>query len=681
MSAQHVAPAKSARTDGHWVPQHCAAEEYRAFLAARPVHPETLAERIRARAAFEREWPDLGVWLSAPLSVRVGRLAGQAQGEARSNISYACRPYICFLALTGRLRLDYEWLLAVHIHSITITAARLRLDLGFAALAGTAIALGFDGRSALQTVTWVGARYSARHGGEPATEAAGHDADELEAAIDRLVAHPDFALLPGMDAEAATVRRRTWGSYLFLFRNVLFHRGAAAAPPRKLRTRPPPHVPAQHGMVETGERWLRLREATMTPLHIYKMRLALRRFLEHLAVTAPEVASWVSVTREHALGFVRGMVLPEASPDGAASAPLSRGTVLDRATTLRCFVREIRLLGWPEAPAYDVLGRHDMPRVPTRIPRFIPEAELERLMVAVRKLTCPFARAALLTARWSGARRSEIRRLHLDCLDTYPDGTPRLRIPAGKTLEERLVPLHEEAAEALRAVLAIRATGPDRPLRDERTGDHRRHLFVHQGRLLGVQPLFETSLQHACEAAGLVDAQGRPTVSAHRFRHTVGTQLAERGARMHTIMSVLGHRSPRMSMIYSRISDPEILRDYRAVLKPGAVIAGAGAEAIRSGALGQAAVDWLKTNFFKTELELGHCLRLPAEGPCECEIYLGCSRFVTTPAYAPRLRERHKLELTLAEDSRERGWPREVERHRCTAARIEKLLSDLGLQP
>src|SRR3954463_1627658 len=43
------------------------------------------------------------------------------------------------------------------------------------------------------------------------------------------------------------------------------------------------------------------------------------------------------------------------------------------------------------------------------------------------------------------------------------------------------------------------------------------------------------------------------------------------------------------------------------------------------------------------------------------------SRFVTTPAYAPRLRERHKLELALTTDAQSRGWPYEVERHRCTA--------------
>jgi hypothetical protein len=133
-----------------------------------------------------------------------------------------------------------------------------------------------------------------------------------------------------------------------------------------------------------------------------------------------------------------------------------------------------------------------------------------------------------------------------------------------------------------------------------------------------------------------------------------------------------------MSMIYARISDAEVLRDYRSVLEPGAVIAGAGAAAIRAGVLSAEAVDWLRSNFLKTELELGHCLRLPSEGPCECDLYLSCARFVTTPAYAPRLRERHRLELSLADDARNRAWPREVERHCGIARRIEQLLSDLG---
>ncbi|WP_223772483.1 hypothetical protein [Streptomyces sp. 135] len=51
---------------------------------------------------------------------------------------------------------------------------------------------------------------------------------------------------------------------------------------------------------------------------------------------------------------------------------------------------------------------------------------------------------------------------------------------------------------------------------------------------------------------------------------------------------------------------------------------------------------------------------------------------MTTPEYAPRLRARREVEEALAHDAAERGWDREVERHRCTSERIERLLADLS---
>ena len=76
--------------------------------------------------------------------------------------------------------------------------------------------------------------------------------------------------------------------------------------------------------------------------------------------------------------------------------------------------------------------------------------------------------------------------------------------------------------------------------------------------------------------------------------------------------------------------------------------------------------------------ELGHCLRLPQEGPCECDLYPTCTKFVTTPTYAPRLRARRRVEQALATDAAARGWGREVERHHCTTDHFEHLLADLG---
>lgn len=96
----------------------------------------------------------------------------------------------------------------------------------------------------------------------------------------------------------------------------------------------------------------------------------------------------------------------------------------------------------------------------------------------------------------------------------------------------------------------------------------------------------------------------------------------------------------------------------------------------RRTGLSTEAVDWLKTNFLKTELELGRCLRLPQEGPCECDLYLTCSKFVTTPAYAGRLRARVTVEEELICYAEERGRVREVERRQRIRARIIDLLTE-----
>lgn len=195
--------------------------------------------------------------------------------------------------------------------------------------------------------------------------------------------------------------------------------------------------------------------------------------------------------------------------------------------------------------------------------------------------------------------------------------------------------------------------------------------------MLAAASSFDQPIVAACTRAGLVDQRGAATVSAHRFRHTVGTQLAEGGARMQTIMAILGHRSANMSLIYARISDPEVRKQYEAALAAGARIAGPAADALLHDRLDEQAVHWVKSNFLKTELKLGHCLRLPAEGPCECELMLTYPKFLTTSEYVPRLRARLTREDQLIADATARGWAREVERHEASKRRLRQLLEDL----
>lgn len=655
--------------------RHCDEERYAAFLDRVPIQPIFRRQRLGYRRRFVHLWPDLRDWLAAPLDERIGRLLGEDRATLNHRVSYQARSYLLYLALTDHARLDYDWLLAIgHLHVLDV-ARPLGIDLGIDELSAQGSRLGLHPRSAKLAMQWAIGRIALHAGIRDPADLRVEHIDDLLAAIRRFGERDDVGNFYGSAERYRVSPSKAWITHVGQLRLVLYHRGQAADPPRKVMPAYAARPPLQPAMQAVVDRWLAIRRPTLRPSTVYHLGLALRRFLEHLAVIAPEVASFAAVTRDHVVGFMEAMA---TEPLASTGRPLSIQTRRDRISGLGQFFRDTAVWGWGGVPGRPLIEQRDLPRPPASVPRFIPEDELAKLMSEIRALGCPFQRAALLTTRWCGARRGEIRRLAIDCLDRYPDGTARLRIPAGKTGRERMVPLHEEAAGALRTVIALRAGGVERALVDERTGAPVRFLFVMYGKLLSDFYLFETALQKACTAAGLMDAAGRGTVSAHRFRHTVGTQLAERGAKLHTIMSVLGHQSPAMSMVYARISDPEVLRDYRAVLGPGAVIAGPGAEAVRVGALSPSAIDWLKTNFFKTELELGHCLRLPAEGPCECDLYLSCAKFVTTPAYAPRLRERHGVERMLAEDARGRGWPREVERHCAIATRIERLLADMG---
>ncbi len=104
-------------------------------------------------------------------------------------------------------------------------------------------------------------------------------------------------------------------------------------------------------------------------------------------------------------------------------------------------------------------------------------------------------------------------------------------------------------------------------------------------------------------------------------------------------------------------SDPVLKEQYEKVIAAGGRIAGPAAEELQTSRIGEDSLNRLKTNFFETELELGHCLRAPTEGPCACDPYLRCSKFLTTSEYAPRLRPRLAREQQLTQDGVEGAGP------------------------
>lgn len=664
-----------------FVPRHASEEEYREFLSGYSKgNRKTVRGHLQKRRHFADAYPDLEDWFAAPLAERIGLVPDGEDGWTRIRRGpgagkpyYLMRPYLYFLVLRGYLKLDLGWLIAARHLNVWRYLKHNGVYARIEKLVEEALDLGYAWNAAHSSLWWTLSRLYL-HTGDASLQSIGRgEIERFEEALRSFSGCPEKEPFYGSQEEYRAAEKEHLGQ-LYLLGVVLYHRGQTSVLPRSTRSKPAARPALGKPRMETAaERYVAARSVDVRPKTAREIERGLRSFIRWASETCPEVGSFAEVDREMVLKYMEMLAQTPSAMTGRPLSPTSRSRMLG---SLSAFFRDTAEWGWTDVPGRPLLSPGDYPEGVRRVPRYIPEAELSRLMEAIRSLECPYQRAALLVARWSGARRDEIRRLEYDCLGSYPDGTPRLRIPAGKTGRERVVPLSEEAAEAIRELQAV--SKPGRGMPDPVTGEVTRYLFTNYGRPFSRHYLFEAPLERICTGLGLLTPDGKREITAHRFRHTLGTQLAERGANLHTIMSILGHESPQMSMVYARISDATVKRDYEAVLGPGAVLAGPSAEALRSGELSEDTVEWLKTNFFKTELELGHCLRLPQEGPCECDLYLTCAKFVTTKEYAPRLRARREREFELIEDAACNGWDREVERHRCTVRRIGQLLEDLG---
>ncbi len=685
---------------------HASPEEYFGWLDAvfgddPRAHGQDRAAPIRSRRyfynRFVKHWPDLEEWFAAPLLARLdlgqdGAPTLAASGK-RTGPSYDAGSYLTYLSMAHRMPMDTDWVLSRNFDSLfnPRVAPALGVDLNlFNSLDQRQQQLGYrHGRSLL---TWAAARLLLWRGDPDITRIGYDDLIAFGEEVRRWCALPEAQLIRAghvhrtrrdHDPAALPVQfERQCLTRLHVLHVLLFNTGQISREPThglrsdviwKQQPVPPGTAPAIAAPVE---RWLTGRlQTTDRAESVRGTRDAFRYLLRWLAEAHPEITSLTELTREHIERYLTHLHERINPRNGKPLAARTRHTYI---SPLLQFFRETSQWGWDDVPSRPLLGRSDLPKLPSRLPRFIPRDELDRLMVAVEELQNPYQHTALLLVRWSGARRGEIRRLTLDCLDSYPDGYPRLRIPVGKTYAERMIPLHPQAADALRDLIAKAKTHAAAARYDTWAQQPVQWVFMHRGRPMSKNYLFDKPLKIACHAAGLLDDTGRPTVSAHRFRHTVGTQLAEGGAQIQTIMAILGHRNAQMSTTYSHISDPVLKEQYEKVIAAGGRLAGPAAEALLADRLDTDTVNWLKTNFFKTELELGHCLRTPAEGPCECDLYLRCTKFFTTSEYAPRLRARIAREQQLAQDAVERGWPREVERHNAVADRIRGLLTELG---
>ena len=182
--------------------------------------------------------------------------------------------------------------------------------------------------------------------------------------------------------------------------------------------------------------------------------------------------------------------------------------------------------------------RVDAPKLGKYLPAVLSLAEVEAILESV-DLRKPFGkrdRAILEVLYGCGLRVSEAANLRIS--HVYLDeGFVNV---IGKGDKQRLVPLGEVAADAIRAYL------PDRPAPKERKYDD--YLFLNRfGTPLSRISIFNLVKDQAM-AAGI-----QKEISPHTFRHSFATHLIENGADLRIVQEMLGHESILTTEIYTHI--------------------------------------------------------------------------------------------------------------------------------
>jgi integrase len=161
--------------------------------------------------------------------------------------------------------------------------------------------------------------------------------------------------------------------------------------------------------------------------------------------------------------------------------------------------------------------------------RYLNDSELSALLTAA-KVHSPAIHAAVLISLGCGVRQSELRRLKWQDVDLDKQ---RLRVLLSKNNELRSVYMPAAAVDALRTLKRAPVVGQT-IIADDQGQAVAKEWIEYRWRMIR-------------DAAGLVNFRW------HDMRHSCASFLAQQGANLFEIGSVLGHRSPTVTARYSHL--------------------------------------------------------------------------------------------------------------------------------
>jgi len=220
-----------------------------------------------------------------------------------------------------------------------------------------------------------------------------------------------------------------------------------------------------------------------------------------------------------------------------------RPTVMRAVAVLRAFYK---FLIQEELTTHTPFAGLPMPKREKRLPRYLPEDEMNRLLDMPAKSTRGSSArdSALLELLYSsGLRIQELCQLNAEDIDLW-GGMVRV---FGKGGKERMVPVGETALKRIHAYLEART----------HKGQRRVLLFLNpQGNSLSDR------VARVIVSRWVREASVQQKVSPHSFRHSFATHLLGRGCDLKAVQEMLGHRSLVTTQTYTHVTAEHLKKVY-----------------------------------------------------------------------------------------------------------------------
>jgi len=302
-------------------------------------------------------------------------------------------------------------------------------------------------------------------------------------------------------------------------------------------------LPLVHPLTEVFFAAVRSVTTSMSDSTKGRYRTTTEYFLRYLGEHCPDVRALDQLRRHpHILGWLTWLC--------SQQPPLVKSTRSLHVLSLRRVMEELAWLN--ELPALVRLFHpDDVPRPAARFPRPLTP-EQDRLIQQELLRRNDVASNALLLIRHTGIRIGECADLSFDCLRLLAPGQWALHVPLGKLNTERVVPIDDSVCQLvhrLRFFRFLSAVPPDGLLLARRRN---RSALLRELR---------TALTQVRTALGIA----RPIVP-HMFRHTFATEMMRSGVSFPALMNLLGHSTPKMTLLYSEFTQTDLQREFRAAL-------------------------------------------------------------------------------------------------------------------